>query len=379
MLKAKTQLLFNQPFFATLLFKLKFRERPDIPTMQTDSIHLDYSPEFVGTMNVAETMGVLVHEVLHCALNHCSRDRVGSRNQKKWGRAIDYVVNPLVLNANLQLPGIAGVDYLYDTEFLNKTAEHVYDLLPDLPTDDQPEPDLSNLGDIAFPTNEDGTPLSSGQISQLEGEWKMAVKAATETAKQRGNLPANFEELIEELTREPQVDWRDEMYQFMVLNDRSDYSWSRSNRKFVSQGIYLPSLFAPAMGEIVWVTDSSASVSQEEFEVFGSEFNEVAQELHPERIHFMWCDTRLHGIEELTMSDMPIDKMKPMGRGGTSFDAPFEWVRDNNIRPDCLVYLTDLEGRCTVEPPDYPVLWVNTDRNYGQHSVPFGKVIDVIV
>lgn len=376
MLKAKTQLLFKQPFFATLVFKLNFKECPFINTMDVDTITLRYNPDFVRSITVAETIGVLAHEALHCALGHCLPDRRGTRNVKKWGRAIDYAVNLLVLDAGLLLPE-GG---LVDRQFTKMTAEKIYDLLPDEPTDDDNScADPGNFGDIREPTREDGTPLSSGELKQLEGEWKMAVKQATEIAKQQGNLPGNFEDLIEELNREPQVDWKEEFRYCMTSSNKADYSWARTNRRFVHQGIYLPSLYAPSMGPIVWVTDSSGSVGQNEFEAFGAEFNAVAEETQPEVIHFMWCDTGLHGIEEITMDQMPIDKMKPMGRGGTKFDAPFEWVEEQGIIPDCLIYLTDLEGDCTVEPPPYPVLWINTTPRLGQKDVPFGTVITIEV
>jgi predicted metal-dependent peptidase len=374
MIKAKTQLLFKQPFFATLVYKLQFRENYNIPTMQTDSIHLDYNPDFVKTITIPETMGVISHEAMHCALNHCIPQRIGNRNIKKWGRAADYSVNPLVLNAGLTLPD----GCLYDEQFFHKTTEHIYDLLPDQPSDEQPDQFTPGaFGEIVMPTNEDGTPLSSGELKQLEGEWKMAVKDATAIAKDQGCLPGNFEELIEELNQEPQVDWREEFRQFMTSSNKADYSWSRSNRRFVYQGIYLPSLYAPAMSTVVWAVDSSGSVGEDEFKAFGAEFNGVAEETQPESIWFMWCDTQLHGIEEITMDQMPIDKIKPIGRGGTHFNAPFEWVAEQGIYPECLVYLTDLYGKCTVDPPPYPVLWINTSPKKSQNDVPFGRVITI--
>ena len=376
MLKAKTQLLFKHGFFATLVYKLNFKECYQIPTMDADTITLRYNPDFVKSITIAEVIGVLAHEGLHCALGHCLPHRIGNRNQKKWGRACDYAINLLVLAAKLELPEGGLVDH----QFANMTAERIYDLLPDEPNDEKPnEFSPGDFGSISQPKHDDGTPLSTGEIKQIEGEWKATVEQATAIGKQQGTLPGNFEELIEELNREPQVDWKEEFRYCMTSSNKADWSWSHVNRKFVSSGIYLPSLYAPSMGPVVWAVDSSGSVSQEEFEVFGSEFNAVAEETQPELVHFMWCDTELHGIEEITMDQMPVDKIKPLGRGGTKFNAPFEWVEQEGVRPDCLVYLTDLHGRCTVEPPDYPVIWVCTTPSKTQKDVPFGTVITVEV
>ena len=163
MLKAKTQLLFKQPFFATLVFKLNFKEVSFIHTMDVDTITLRYNPDFVRSITVAETIGVLAHEALHCALGHCMPERIGSRNKAKWNRVCDYAINPLVINAGLSLPEGA----LIDPQFYDKTVEHIYDLLPDEPMDN--EPDQGGIGGIQIPTQEDGSPLSSGELRQLEG------------------------------------------------------------------------------------------------------------------------------------------------------------------------------------------------------------------
>ena len=48
------------------------------------------------------------------------------------------------------------------------------------------------------------------------------------------------------------------------------------------------------------------------------------------------------------------------GGGGTSFDPPFEYIEKENIQIDAAVYMTDGYGPCTVDQPDYPVLWLIT-------------------
>jgi len=369
MLKARTQLLFKYPFFATLILRLKMIEDDNLdpPSMATDGIRLIYHPNFVDTISIPEIMGVLVHEALHCSLNHPTR--CGERNHLKWNYATDYAVNPLVLNAGFKLPK----PFLYDHQFLKKPAEVIYNLLPDLP--EQP---ILLVGNVIQPTGEDGEALTSGQVKQLEGEWAMAIESAIVNAKeQHGNFPRELVEIIELLNKPPQIPWQEEFRQFMTSPARNDYSWTRCNRRFIHQKIYLPGLHSYKMGTVVWVVDSSGSVGKEEFEAFAHEFNGVAEETQPETIHFAWCDTELHGIEELTMDDFPLDKTQPWGRGGTHFDEPFKWIQEQNIQPDCMVYLTDLYGDCTVDPPDYPVLWVCTSSEKRQSDVRFGKLIHI--
>ena len=50
----------------------------------------------------------------------------------------------------------------------------------------------------------------------------------------------------------------------MRSNNKSDFTWLKPNRRFIAQGLYLPSLYNPCLDEIAVVTDSSGSVSDEE-------------------------------------------------------------------------------------------------------------------
>jgi len=81
MQKARTALLLDHPFFGSLLFRLSARPTTSIETMATDGISLFYNPDFVNTLNAAELIGTLAHEVLHPALQHHTRR--GGRNRKR--------------------------------------------------------------------------------------------------------------------------------------------------------------------------------------------------------------------------------------------------------------------------------------------------------
>src|SRR5215472_1788128 len=110
-LKARTTLLLDHPFFGTLLFRLGARPCSSIETMATDGRSLFYNPEFVDTLNAAELAGVLAHEVLHPALQHHTRR--GDRDQPRWNIACDYAINPILIDAGLTLPK----DVLIDNRF----------------------------------------------------------------------------------------------------------------------------------------------------------------------------------------------------------------------------------------------------------------------
>ena len=86
--KAKTNLIINHPFFASILLHMNMIEDSGIPTLVTDGTNLKYNPEFVDKHTVPETIFLLAHEVLHCALEHPHRR--GTRDDKKWNVACDW-------------------------------------------------------------------------------------------------------------------------------------------------------------------------------------------------------------------------------------------------------------------------------------------------
>ena len=78
----------------------------------------------------AELKGLIKHEVMHNACGHPWRK--GARNHKKFNVAADYAINPIILDSGDKLPQGA----LIAPQFKGKSAEWIYDRLPDNQDDD---------------------------------------------------------------------------------------------------------------------------------------------------------------------------------------------------------------------------------------------------
>ena len=90
--KAKLYLITGAPFFGQLASHLKFIERRDLPykTMATNGANLYYDPNFVMKHEFDEIKWVILHEIMHCVLNHFLRSQA---DQKLWNAAADYALN----------------------------------------------------------------------------------------------------------------------------------------------------------------------------------------------------------------------------------------------------------------------------------------------
>ena len=198
---------------------------------------------------------------------------------------------------------------------------------------------------------------------------EVAVNSAIQEAKNRGKMPGNIETIIEDIIN-PIVDWRTVLARFLRATDKSDYSWTRFNKRLISQGLYLPGLYSPALGEISIIVDTSGSVSDDELTVFSSETSAILQELNPSAVNFVQCDAEVHSNVTYTREDLPL-KYEYQGRGGTSFVPAIEFVEENYPLTTACIYFTDLEGDFPDHPPGFPMLWITTVK----HEVPFGEVI----
>jgi predicted metal-dependent peptidase len=396
LVRARTQILLNHPFFGTLCVRLKLVPG-SVPTMATDGRRIVYNPTFVEGLKAAELEGVLAHEVLHCALaHHCRR---GTREPELWNEAADYAVNPILLASGVVLP--AGV--LVDPAFADLSAEEIYGRLinrsksggaPDssgAPSGtsagasqpgpaagsssvDQQQPHTQRpgaVGEVIDASGEDGKAASQAERLRQEREWGIAAEQAIRSAKACGHEPAGVERALEE-ERKGKVDWRSVLRDFISASRPSDYSWTPPNRRHLGRGLYLPSVVRSGVGEIVIAVDTSGSVGAEELDQFAAEITAIAEEVQPDRIHVVYWDAAVQSVQEFAPPESVV--LSPKGGGGTDFRPPFEWVEEQQLTPACLIYLTDLCCRSYAEPPQYPVLWV-TDSH---RTAAFGETLRMV-
>ncbi len=226
------------------------------------------------------------------------------------------------------------------------------------------------FGEVTDATNEDGTPASPAEMSRQQHEWATHAEQAMCSAKACGRMPGGIERQLKE-ARESRCDWRAILREFIAATDPSDYRWTPPNRRFVSSGLYLPSVMRSGVGEIVIAVDTSGSIGHQELEQFAGEITAISEDAEPERIHVVYCDAAVQSTEEFGPAE-PIS-LSPKGGGGTDFRPPFRWVEAEGIQPKCFIYLTDLCCSSFPEPPEYPVLWVTDSRT----TAPFGETLRI--
>jgi predicted metal-dependent peptidase len=376
------RIILNKPFFAVLILRQQLMADSTVITCISDGKTIRYNPGWINKLKEYFVEYTLMSEVMHCVLHHNTRR--GSRDKETWDMATDYCVNQLLKDCDYMLPYKAP----YDEDYAGLTAEQVYariyvaeeDPLPDCEsnTNDGDHNGITKYTGLGGYGDVDDLPAgSTSEIAQEEAEQNIATLQATHSAKQQGKLPGVLQELIQELL-EPKVNWKDELREFITsATGRGEQTWNRLNRRFIGSGEYLPGYQTDELPPFVAVFDTSGSISEVELKQMVSELNEILSDFPDSKATCIYCDAKISDVIEYS-EDQPFGSVRPMiGRGGTSFKPPFEWVENNmlanGIVPAALIYMTDLCGEFPLIPPDYQVLWACTCKKY--NTPPFGRVV----
>lgn len=364
--KARTVLVLNHPFWASLALRLPLVEDKRCFTGYTDGTKIAYNPKFIEDLTEPEVVTFIAHEICHpCLLHHL---REGNREHERWNCAADYAINSVLVESGFELGG-GG---LIDGKFNGMSAESIYDLLPEIPPKDWKG---CGVGEVRKYPGRGGV-ASAAEIREQEAIWKTAITQAAQIAKSRNEMPSGLERVVNELLA-PKIDWRAVLASYLTDTIDGDYSWAEPNRRYTNSGLFLPSTAQEPTGNILLFIDTSGSVSEEDMNELAGEAQAVMSAYEVE-LDVVYVDDEVQGRQHFTTGDIPI-KLKPKGGGGTDYRPGFKWAEEQGqaLMPACAIYLTD--GYCCTfpdTPPPYPVLWLLGGRNPEQNfSPPFGEVL----
>lgn len=372
LVKARTRLLLDQPFWGHLALRLRVEPEQGLGTMATDGRAIYYDPEQVGQWSDAELIGVVAHEVGHCALGHLWRRQ--SREPMRFNIACDYAVNLLITDSGLILPKGA----LLDEQYRDMSAEAIYARLPDTPSL-RPLDSHDRWGSSSGGSSGDGGDGQGGGQGRgsgqgpLEQEWKEAVAQAAQAARMAGNLPASIAKLVEDLLN-PTVDWRELLRDMVQSAHRSDYRLFPPNKRYLHLPVYLPSLYGEHL-EVAVAVDSSGSISMEEFRLFISEIRGIAEQFSSYRVHYIPFDADVGNYRVIEDEEgWPAERER---MGGTDFRPVFRKVAEECPDVSSVVVLTDGYGPSPKEPPPWPVIWLLSDPKGREQLPEWGDKIDM--
>lgn len=397
---ARVNLILKHVFFGSLVLRLKMVPDWTIPTACTDGSTIRYNPEFINGLSLKKIEGVCCHEVLHCACGHIWREKdlpfpsLPKNTPKdlkpeeierlkillrhdKANIAMDYAINPIIIDSGLELPE----NCLIDAKYKGMSMEEIYTKLPDskvifgkigmggAPGQDGKGDGRSMTVDGQPRCGDVETGGNGSQDVEQQNEWQVAVAQAAQAARMQGKLPAHMEKFLGDLQK-PQVDWKALLRRFVQDAAKNDYHWNQPNRRFLAAGLYLPRLYSEELGPIVIAQDTSGSMwSDRDLRLCASELRAIIEDCKPSRTVLYYADAAVADSRVFERGE-PFE-FAPKGGGGTSFVPVFDAVQESGEEPLCLIYFTDLQGTFPKEAPPYPVIWLTVEDG----SAPFGEVL----
>lgn len=364
------------PFFGALALFAEFRLEDRVPTAATNGRTIWLAPSFAEKLSPEEFGGVVLHELLHCALGHIPRMR--RRTPKLWNIAADIVVNGMIRAETKFTIPVGSVE---DKKLAHLSVEEVYERLESLGTrlsskfslDDLLSGDADPDGDgdgIRAPGDDSG--LQQSRLKALEAHWQHARQQAITIARR---LNPDFGSTAMGISRElasldePRIPWRAHLWQFMV---RTPTDFAGFDRRSLWRGLYLDAMDGERV-ELRVCIDTSGSIGGPMLAAFLSEIVGILR-AYPHLDGKLWfADAEIYGPYPL---DDDVLKRKPEGGGGTSFIPFFRAIEREapSTTPIC-VYFTDGYGDFPKRKPTEPVLWIVPPGGADSAAFPFGEVV----
>jgi predicted metal-dependent peptidase len=381
--RARVAMMIDTPFFGHIAMQLELVEREDLtpPTMGTDGYRLYYHPGWVSEIPEEQLKGIIAHEVGHLILMHLTRKQ--NREKIRWNHACDFAVNDLV-KKEFELPDRV----LYNPNFADKTAEWIYNQLPETQVIEvtvtlDSHDDWMNgngngkeeKGDGENETaqgagggengDEDDGKAPAGTHEGLEQRIREMVAQSATQARMKGKLPGHLKELVEGVLQ-PRLDWKTILQDMIVSCAKSDFTMFPANKKHLYRGYILPGITGSEIN-IACIIDTSGSISNEEMKEFLAEVKGICDAYEQYMIYLFTCDAQIQQRWEI----QPFDPLPTVlaGRGGTDFREPLQEAE--NLPITSIVYLTDGYGTYPDKEPVIPVIWVSTT----DYEYPWGQVI----
>ena len=412
LLMSRMRLLINNGFYGLLLMHMIYTLDEKCETAATDGKRIYFDPDFLESLSDTELDFIMMHEILHVALQHCFRR--GDRDAERFNIACDIVVNSNIMLSNnmdakaITLKGYGESMHLAPDgkEGYEYTAEQVYNMLgAKMKKPKQCTKNASAKGtgrsNAAGKSKQKGgnEKCTSGawddhshweagteEDDALRDAWTKRVQDAAEAisirdpSNQWGLLPLFAQRMLKELRR-PQTDWRTILTDF-IQEEIVDYSFTPPDRRFDDCPFFLPDFNEKddRVEDILFMIDTSGSMSDDMITAAYSEVKGAIDQF----------DGKLKGwlgfFDGAVVEPKPFESedefriIKPEGGGGTDFQIIFEYVRQNmqDRLPASIIILTDGYAPFPAEQMamGIPVLWLLNNEDV---EPPWGKTARITV
>jgi predicted metal-dependent peptidase len=376
----------NFALFSGLFMIGKVSVDDEVPTACTNGLDVRYGRAFVDRLNDKQLAFLILHENMHKAYRHLVVwEKLNKKNPMLANMACDYVINlqirdydPNQYDTEMPTDEDGEVLGLIDEQYRGMDAHQVFLLL------EKEEQGGGGGGGGGEPKGFDdhdwdgAKELSKEEQEQVAKEIEQALRQGSIlVGKMGGNVDRNISEMLT-----PKIDWKEALREFVksMTQGKDQSSWRRLHKRYLAADIIMPSSYSEKVGGITIAIDTSGSIGTEELSQFLSEVKSICEEVSPEVIDLLYWDTHVAARETYTENELAglVESTKPAGGGGTEPACVPKYMNKHNIKPECLLMLSDgyighqKESDWNIEAP---VLWCI--KGNSSFVAPVGKTVHV--
>ena len=362
----------------------------DVPTACTNGRDEKYNPDFIFRWGEKGAGFINLHENYHKAGRHLEiYEPLRKLCAKTANIAMDQWINLNIVAADpdeklVAMPRDEQGNPIghYDTRFTDMPIKKIFEILYAEKSQDDNKDEGGEGGEGGEGLDDhdwDGAKeMTSEEKEELKAEVGSAIRQGLMAAKKAGKGASGGAFDLGSLLA-PKVDWVEQMKHFVrvACTKPIKASYARIDRRaWITSRVVLPILRGNCVKELVIAPDVSGSMFfDDSFEVCMSEVEGLARQLDIAKIHLMYWDGEVCAHEEYTSSTFKNWRTltKPHGGGGTDPTCVTNYLRENKIKPDAAIVLTDGEvmgwGNW-----DCPVLW-GIHNNRKDIIAPVGSTI----
>ncbi len=390
MARDRQKLLMRQPFIGVVMMHLDFipvisgdEVGSSVVTAGTDGEKVYMNCDFYQALSAEERLFVLAHEVWHCVLLHFVRRQ--ERDPTRFNLATDIEIHFILQKEGLKEPYVLPHNPAWD----GLSAEEIYERILTCKSSRQLDPgrESENLHSQDSGEGFDQHPFDSGggfdqhlfdgdareQKNRAERMRRIVIQTAQQMER-RGELPAYLQSVVARLRR-PELNWRELLRQFVTSALGDERRWTPPARRYLPQGLYLPTRRGMRLNCVVAVDTSSSTTRL--LPRFFTELSSLLNSFGNYELTVIQCDAEIHKVE--TFSDEHLlngrKEWDVYGYGGTNLCPPFDYVRENHLSPDVFIYLTDGFGPAPDNAPAYPVMWILPQN--GARPATWGRAVRI--
>ena len=348
LITARVGLLINHSFFGNLATRLKMINADEwCSTAATDGRNFYYNSRFICLLKPKEVEFLVGHEVLHVVYDHMGRR--DNRDPQIWNIANDYAVNA-DLKRHKVGEFITSVPCLYEAKYDGKYSEYIYDDLmkgvSKISLDDLIDQMLDEHMDSEDDSDGEAEgkgrpkPMTQEERDALRQEIKQNIINAA-AGSEAGKLPAGVKRLLDDIT-DPKMPWRDLIQTNLTSLIKSDYSFSRPNRRGWHMDAIMPGSIPGEDIDVVVAIDMSGSISNKQAQMFLGEVSGMMQMFDGYKIHVFCFDTSVHNPQSFSSDNLDtMSEYEPKGGGGTDFTSIFDYLKERGEDTKRLIVFTD--------------------------------------